>query len=77
MTTGQKIRAYRKASGLTAKTFAEKIGYSESTIYEWEGNTRPPLSIHTYMAIAKGLGVPVMAIIDDDYMEDFLGWKTK
>ena len=36
MTTGESIRALRRAKGLTLKALAEKTGVSEATMARWE-----------------------------------------
>lgn len=37
--TGRKIKAMRKALGLTQKAFAERFGMSPSTVYCWEAKS--------------------------------------
>ena len=44
MTTGQNIRAARKAAGLTQKQLAQKLGCTNSLISNWENDYYPPES---------------------------------
>lgn len=40
MTTAERAKAIRKASGLTQAAFAEKYGIPKRTIENWEGGQR-------------------------------------
>lgn len=52
----ERIRAYRKASGLTQVDFAEKFNISKGTIAMWETGKRTP-DTETMMKIANFFGV--------------------
>lgn len=56
MTTGERIRRARKATGLTLQQLADKIGKAKSAIANYEKNYRTP-DDETLAAIAKALGV--------------------
>lgn len=58
MTTGARIKAARKAAGMTQAELAAKLGISFQSIGQWENDLRNP-KIGTLNKIAKALGVPV------------------
>ena len=67
MTTGEKIRAARKAVGLTQKQLGELCNIAESTIRRYElGKLRPKND--TLSKIAPKLGKSIYDLMDDSYI---------
>ncbi len=56
MTTGQRIKAARKAAGMTQKELGEKLGLSFQSIAQWENDLRNP-KYDTLQRIAAALAV--------------------
>ena len=56
MTTGERIKAARKAAGLTQKQLAKKIGIPYQSIGQWERGERNPKN-ETLLRIGNALGV--------------------
>lgn len=56
MTTGERIKAARKAAGMTQKELGEKMGLSFQSIAQWENDLRKP-KFDTIERIAAVLGV--------------------
>lgn len=76
MTTGEKIKAARKHSGLTQKELGEKLGISQSAIGQFENESSNP-SLKTIRKIATALDVPLSELVDnwnlftpEEYKED-------
>lgn len=65
MTTGEKIRAARKAAGLTQKKLGEKCQMPDSQIRQYELGMVSP-KMETLRRIATALGVGLDAFIDLD-----------
>lgn len=61
MTTGERIRAARKAKGFTQKELGESVGVAAITIQQYERNVREP-KMDTVMRIAQALGVSVVEL---------------
>lgn len=61
MTTGQRIKAARKAAGMTQKELGEKIGVSYQGIAQWENDLRNP-KFETLQRIADALNVKVESL---------------
>lgn len=61
---GTRIRAARKTLGLTLEEVGESAGVSRSFISQVENEQAAP-SIVTLRKIAKALGTPVFALVDD------------
>lgn len=57
MTTGDRIKAARKAAGLTQKELADKIGVKFSVIHKYETGMVVNLKRETIAALAKALDV--------------------
>lgn len=53
---GRAIRRWRAQLGMDVKDFADFVGVSENTIYNYENRCTMPM-LHTAMQIAKKLGV--------------------
>lgn len=58
-TVGQRIKAKRKAAGITQKELAEKLGIKYKAIAMWECGRRNP-KITTLLKISEALGCSVM-----------------
>jgi len=63
---GENIKKYRKASRLTQKELAEKIGVSTITIQNYENSRREP-SIEKLNKIAKELGINASSLLSDNF----------
>lgn len=63
MTTGDKIRHYRKMRGLYQGELAEKVGMTEGAIRHYESGARTPKKDQV-AAIASALGVSPLALKD-------------
>lgn len=62
---GSRIKIYRKQSGFTQKTLAEKLYKSESTVRMWElGKSEP--DIGTIVRLSEILNVPVELLLNVD-----------
>ena len=78
MTTGQRIKAARKAAGMTQKELGEKLGLSFQSIAQWENDLRNP-KYDTLKRIAVALGVDREVLFTDREREisehsDIDGW---
>lgn len=65
MTLGKRIRALRKANGLTLKQLSEKIDLSVSFLSEIENDKTNP-SLLRLNDLALGLGTSVSSLIGED-----------
>ena len=63
MTTGEKIKLYRKKKGLSQKELAELSGVSEISIRKYEADSRKP-KIETLLKIADALCAPLETLSD-------------
>ena len=63
MSTGERIRRFRKARGLTQAQVAEAIGATEGAVRHYEKGVRTP-GPEQLAAIAEVLGVNVAALTD-------------
>lgn len=70
MTTGQRIKAARKAVGITQKELGEKLGLSFQSIAQWENDLRKPKK-ETLWRIAKALNISLSLLLTKDEMEIF------
>lgn len=64
MSTGQLIKAARKAAGMTQEDLGEKLGISGSAIAQYETDNRKPKH-DTLQRIAAALGIPIYDLLDD------------
>ena len=62
LSPGNRLRAYRKAAGLTLRKLGELIGQRHSTISYWENANKVPRS-EVLPALADALGVSVDEIL--------------
>lgn len=65
MTTGQNIRAARRAAGLTQKQLSQKIGCTQSRITDWERDLYIPKPAPLKL-LSEALGVPADRLISLD-----------
>lgn len=65
MTTGEKIKAARKAAGLTQKQLGERLGLSFQAIAQWENDLRNP-KYETLQRIATALDVSMTYFMDEN-----------
>ena len=73
---GTKLRACRRASGLTQEQLARRIGVDAQQIHKYEsGKQQPPLE--RLFDILIVLGIPILEVIDMDAetAEKLFGWK--
>lgn len=63
MTTGARIKAARKAAGMTQAELAAKLGISFQSVAQWENDLRNP-KYETLQKIASALGVSVADLLD-------------
>lgn len=75
MTTGEKIRAARKAKGLTQAELGKRAGMKDSAIRKYESGGREP-KIETLRRIANGLGVDWKDILEDDELPKKMGTEN-
>lgn len=68
MTTGERIKAARKAAGITQAELSKKLGISYVGVSQWENNLRNP-KFETIKRIAKALDVDVYELLGDDARE--------
>lgn len=68
MSTGQLIKAARKAAGMTQEDLGEKLGISGSAIAQYETDNRKPKH-DTLQRIAAAIGVPIHDLLDDKERE--------
>ena len=71
MTVGERIRAIRKAKGLTQKELGERLGLSSQSVAQWENNLRKP-KFETTLKIASALGIDVSVLAPsfEELLED-------
>ena len=68
---GERLRGLRKSLGLKQESLGEALGYSKSMISEIEkGHQAPPLD--KAVAIAEYFGIPLDALVKEDYQETSL-----
>lgn len=71
MTTGERIKAARKAAGLTQTELADKIGVKYSAIHKYESGMIVNLKRETISSIAKALDVkPSWLMCIDEEKQD-------
>lgn len=64
MTTGQRIKAARKAAGMTQKELGDKLGLSFQSIAQWENDLRNP-KYETLERLADALDIHVSQLLGD------------
>ena len=65
MTTGEKIKAARKKSGLTQKELGRRIGVAYQTLAQWENDLRKP-KYATLQRIAAALNVEWTELVPEE-----------
>lgn len=63
---GEKLREFRKASGLSQMKLADKVGVSYQQIQKYEKGTSK-LSVPRLIQLADVFGVPITAFLDEDH----------
>jgi transcriptional regulator with XRE-family HTH domain len=71
---GNRVRCLRHEQGLTIRTLAEKCGISMNTLSLIENNRTSP-SVHTLNLLANGLGVPLVALFEQEKIEPALVYQ--
>jgi len=64
MSVGERIRAARKAKGVTQKQLSEILGTTQGTVNQWEKGKRNPKLNPTLRKIAKALDVEVFSLYE-------------
>ncbi|GED35000.1 helix-turn-helix transcriptional regulator [Brevibacillus centrosporus] len=65
MSIGEKIKSYRKKTGLTQAMLADKANMSRSYLADVERDRYNP-SVDTLKAIADALNIPLTQLLDDE-----------
>ena len=65
MTQGERIKAARKAAGLTQEELAKRLGVPFQSISQWERDKRLP-KYETLEKIAAAIGCDIMDLIYDE-----------
>lgn len=76
MTTGERIKAARKAAGLTQAELAKKLGIPYQSIGQWENNIRNP-KYETIQKISKALDVDSLWLMGPDNSDYLLAGAEK
>lgn len=63
--TGEKLKRYRRGSGLTQKELAQKAGVTQSTVTQIETGTIAEPRPRTLTKLANALGVTPTDLLDD------------
>jgi transcriptional regulator with XRE-family HTH domain len=71
MSIGQRIKAARKAAGITQKALANKLGVSNAAISQWENDETAPAHKNVH-AVAKVLNVPLSSLLDGNELSQDL-----
>lgn len=66
MSFGEKLRTLRKASGLSQAELARRLGITERSIHNYEGNYRYPKGRDVLVGMAEIFGVSVDYLLDED-----------
>lgn len=69
MNTGNKIKAYRKAAGLTQTELGAAAGIRKSAVSMIENGVTEP-SLKTLKAFSSRLGVPIEELLGEDPMDN-------
>lgn len=64
----ERLKAYRKAAGLTQQALAEQLHAGQSTVAQWENGARTP-QVKRLLDIAGVLGVTPSALLDNQTKE--------
>jgi transcriptional regulator with XRE-family HTH domain len=73
---GARLRAIRREQGLSIRTLAAKCGLSANTLSLIE-NERTSPSVHTLQLLARGLGVPLVTLFEDEKPEHALVYQQQ
>ena len=66
---GEKIKAARKAAGLTQTELASQVGVTMRTIQLYEANDRQPKNAGVMLKLAKALSVPLDYFMSKEELE--------
>lgn len=72
MTTGEKIKKYRKLAGMTQEELGAAIGVQKAAINKYESGLVANVKKHHILSIAKALHISPVDLLDDD-IGDFEG----
>lgn len=75
MTTGERIKAARKAAGMTQQELAKKLGVSYTLVSQYERNLRNPKYV-TLQKIAVALGVSTADLFSDEQRLFYPGMRA-
>ena len=64
MTTGERIRYYRKLNNMTMVELAHKIGVQHSAIYKYETGRVTNIPVENIEKIADALDIPAYELVD-------------
>lgn len=64
MDTGNKIKALRKAMGLTQTELGERVGVKKNAVSKWECGRVEDIPVSTLKALASLFDVPLSYLID-------------
>ena len=70
MNIGEKLKELRKERGMSAKTLAEKLGVSRTTIYRYEDATIEKIPLHVVEKICSILNVSVAELMGNVPKQD-------
>ena len=76
MTTGQRIKKFRKRAGMTQKELGEKLGLSFQSVAQWENNLRNPKE-ETLQKIANALEISIYELKGLSDAEAFMAELNK
>ena len=76
MTTGQRIKKFRKRAGMTQKELGEKLGLSFQSVAQWENNLRNPKE-ETLQKIANALEISIYELKGLSDSEAFMAELNK
>lgn len=65
MSFGEKLRALRKASGLSQAELARQLGITERSVHNYEGNYRYPKGRDVLVGMAEIFGVSVDYLLEE------------
>ncbi len=69
MSTGEIIKATRKAKGFSVKVISEQTGISSATLFRYENGEISKIPMNNIIAIAKVLQVPTAKLMGDNSPE--------
>jgi len=67
MTFGERLAYFRKEKGLSQRRVAERLGYASQTVFKYERDMIPNISLQVVEKIAEALEIPPAVLC---------GWET-